>query len=295
MKTNEAPNPGIYKDVPFAEYLSWPAVSNSGIKLALRSLAHFKARPEIESTSAMRLGSFLHCGVLEPLAIVERYAVMPRYENDAENVTRGGEKSSSTGTVYFKEKAAEFRAANVGKEIVSEEDYKALVGVHRSLMQSERAREYLTEWGHAEVSILWKDPETELLCKARIDFLNSGINDLKSCADAARFANAMADNGYHRQAAHYQNGYRVLTGEAKPFRLIAVESKPPHGVRAAPVNIDALETGWSEVRRALLSIAEAYRDDNWPSYSDPSSWCLPSWYGGGDAIELTMNGQTISI
>ena len=42
MKTNEAPKPGIYKDVPFAEYLAWSAVSNSGIKLGLRSLAHFK-------------------------------------------------------------------------------------------------------------------------------------------------------------------------------------------------------------------------------------------------------------
>lgn len=292
---NAAPKPGIYRDVPFAEYLSWPAVSNSGIKLALRSLAHFKARPEIDPTPAMRLGSFLHCGVLEPLAIAQRYAVMPRYEQDAENVTRGGEKSSSTGTVYYKAKAQEFRAANSGKEIVDEADYKTLVGVHRALMQSAKAREYLTERGDAEVSILWHDPETELPCKARIDFLNSGLNDLKSCADAARFSNVIADNGLHRQAAHYQNGYRVLTGETKPFRLIAVESKPPHGVRAAPVHEDAIETGWSEVRRALLSIAEAYRADNWPSYVDPSSWCLPSWYGGGDAIEIMVDGEIISI
>jgi len=243
----------------------------------------------------MRLGSFLHCGVLEPLAIVERYAVMPRYEQDAANVTRAGEKSNSTGTVYFKEKAAEFRAANVGKEIVSAEDYKALVGVHRSLMRSDRAREYLTERGDAEVSLLWHDPETGLPCKARIDFLNSGINDLKSSADAAGFSRAIANNGYHRQAAHYQTGLRVLTGENKPFRLIAVEPIAPHGVRAAPVHPDAIETGESEVRRALLSIADAYRTNQWPSYEDPSSWCLPSWYGASDAIELTVNGETVSV
>jgi hypothetical protein len=293
--TTEAPKPGIYHDVPFADYLAWPAVSNSGIKLALRSLAHFKERPELDATPAMRLGSFLHCGVLEPLAIVERYAVMPRYEQDVGNVTRDGKPSESTGTIYFKQKAQEFRAANVGKEIVAAEDYKALVGVHRALMRSDRAREYLTERGESEVSILWHDPETDLLCKARIDFLNSGINDLKSSADAAGFSRAIANNGYHRQAAHYQTGFRVLTGETRPFRLIAVEPTAPYGVRAAPVHADAIETGESEVRRALLSIAEAYRTDVWPSYEDPPSWCLPSWYGGGDAIEVMVGGEIVSI
>jgi hypothetical protein len=163
-------------------------------------------------------------------------------------------------------------------------------------MRSERARAYLTERGEAEVSLLWDDPDTGLRCKARIDFLNSGINDLKSCFDATAFPKSIATYGYHRQAAHYQNGYMILTGEILPFRLIAVEKTQPWGVRAAPLHDEAIDVGRLEVGSALRSIADAYESNEWPCYEDPPSWCLPSYYAGdSEPIELTVGGETITL
>lgn len=291
----QTPKPGIYKDVPFAEYLAWDAISNSRISMAIRSLMHFRDGAFKGPSPTLRLGTFIHCGALEPLSIAMRYAVMPPYEKDPRNVTKGGERSTSKATTFYRQMEEQFRQANAGKELVEQSDYDTLIGISKSLAKSQRAAEFLSERGDSEVSILWIDDETQLPCKARIDHLNSGINDLKTCADALKFPKSIATYGYHRQGAHYQEGLAVLTGEEKPFRLIAVETTPPYGVRAAALNEDAIETGRSEVRKALLAIARAKDTGDWPGYEDPSSWCLPSYYGGGDEIELTINGETITL
>lgn len=291
----DCPDPGIYLDVPFETYLSWPAVSNSRLNMARRSLLHFREQV-IKETEALRLGRFIHCGVLEPLAIPMRYVVMPSFELDPDNVTKAGKPSTSTATDYYDSKVKAFKAANEGKEIVDKSDYDILIGISKGLMRSPKAKQYLSERGDAEVSMVWIDKETGLRCKARADLLNSGINDLKSCQDCMGFAKSIATYGYHRQAAHYIGGYRELTGETKPFRLIAVEKTSPFGVRAAELNEDAIDVGESEVREAMRSIAEAYELNQWPCYEDPTSWCLPSYYVGNDEpIELTIGGQKVTI
>lgn len=292
----ETPKPGIYHDVPFETYLKWDAISNSRITLAMRSLLHFKTGFVKQETKSMRLGTFLHCGVLEPLAISMRYAVMPAYELNAENVTKSGESSTSKATSYYIAMRNQFIANNLGKQIVEKSFYDLLVGVSKALSRSERAREYLGDKCETEVSAVWVDEETGLLCKCRYDSLNTGINDLKSTADAMKFTKSIANFGYHRQGAHYQDGWVALTGEVKPVRLIAVEPAEPFGTRSAPVNEDAIDVGRSEVRTVLRAIADAKSSGNWTGYEDPSSWCLPAYYGGGDdEIELTVNGETILI
>jgi exodeoxyribonuclease VIII len=293
--TTEAPKPGIYKDVPFATYLAWPCVSNSRINQARRSLLHFKEDQSTEPTKALRLGQFIHCGVLEPLAISMRYAVMPPYQDDPANKTKDGKPSKSRATEFYAMKARLFAEANNGKQIIEQSDYDILLGVSKSLYRSKRAREFLSEPGESEVSVVWNDVETGLLCKARFDLENSCHNDLKTCRDAASFPKSIATYGYHRQAAHYQTGYATITGEVKPFNIIAVETTRPFGVRAAPMNEDAIEVGAEEIAQAMRAIANAYDKDEWPGYDDPSSWCLPSYYGSGESIELVVDGQTVTI
>lgn len=297
MSTIELPKPGIHSGVPFADYLSWPAISNSRISLALKSLAHFKHCQFGEPSPALRLGQLVHCGVLEPMTVVKRYTVMPDFEKDAENKTADGTATCSKNTKFYKAKVAAYAAANADKIIVGQDEYDRLCGIGTALNRSAKAREYLFGGGEAEVSMLWYDHETGLPCKARIDWLNSGINDLKTTLDGANFNKSIAKYGYHRQGAHYQAGYATLHGgELKDFRLIAVESSQPYGVRAAPLNDDALETGRSEVRQALRDIAEAYELDSFPCYDDPASWCLPSWYAGADdEVELTIGGETVTL
>lgn len=293
------PKPGVYRDVPFETYLSWDAISNSRINLFRRSPLHFKLNAHPDQTEALTLGEFVHCGGLEPENIASRYAVMPAFELDDGNVTRKGERSFSTSTVYYQTKVEEFSRVNAGKKIVKQELYDKLLGVARALRNHDRAWQYLrAERGETELVLVWIDPETELLCKARLDYATKrSTTDLKTTRDAQNFTKAIATYGYHRQLAHYRGGRSVLMGgEMGEHRIIAVEPTEPYGIRAAPLSDDALDLGESEIRQTLRAIARAYERDEWPCYEDPRAWVMPAWYDSIDQeLELTVGGQTVSV
>ncbi|MBN1851104.1 MAG: PD-(D/E)XK nuclease-like domain-containing protein [Pirellulales bacterium] len=252
----------------------------------------------------MRLGSLVHCGALEPLAIAQWYAVMPAFELDAENQTKDGKPTQSKATTYYRDKAAQFAEANRNKEIVTQAEYDNLVGLVRSLASNERAIEYLGSEGPVEVSIVWEDHNTGLLCKARIDKWQRDKQrfcDLKTCRDPLKFNRAIADYGYHRQAAFYQMGLHAVLKDIRLWQtphLVAIEPAEPWGVRAAPVHEEWLVIGREEVNRARKLIAEAKERDEWPGYDSPDHWLPPGWYGAkesDDPIELTVGGEILAV
>src|SRR5699024_4433160 len=59
--------------MPEAAYHKHPAHGSTAVRAALKSIAHFRHHQatELEPTAAMRLGSAVHCAVLEP----ERFEV----------------------------------------------------------------------------------------------------------------------------------------------------------------------------------------------------------------------------
>lgn len=293
----ELPSPGIYRGVPFETYLEWPAISNSKITLARKSLLHYREVKFREPTKAMNFGSFCHCGILEPNLLSLRYAVMPRFELDEQNTTKGGQRSTSTATEYVKAKTAEFVAMNSGKQIVTQDEYDNLATIAQRIADHPRCREWMGPGGEAEVSMVWLDDETGLPCKARIDYLREMIVDLKTTRDAMQFPKSIASFGYHRQAAHYRSGYAKLNGgELKQFALVAIETDPPFPVRAAILDEEAIAVGESEVSEALQAIAEANESGVWTSYEDPKAWTLPAWYANaGEEIELVIGGDSLTI
>ena len=79
VKTKPAPAPGVYPGVPFDEYRSWDAASQSMLKPGRKSMAHLRHAQKFppDATAAMRLGSFLHSFCLEPETLLSRYVVAP--------------------------------------------------------------------------------------------------------------------------------------------------------------------------------------------------------------------------
>ena len=179
------PEPGIYENVEFADYLAWDAVSNSRLSLAAKSLAHYRDNAGPESSKALRIGSLVHSGQLEPLELAKRYAVMPPFNRDDANVTTAGERSYAKTTKYYQAKEEEFRRANQGKELVEQDEYDRMIGICTMVGNDECARALLNSPGPIEVSLVWDDPVTGLRCKARIDKFNPAagrIIDLKTYA-----------------------------------------------------------------------------------------------------------------
>lgn len=71
---------GIRHDVTDAEYFAHPAINCSGLKTILQKTPmHFKYEQSAsrKETLAMKLGSAVHCAVLESESFNERYVVAP--------------------------------------------------------------------------------------------------------------------------------------------------------------------------------------------------------------------------
>lgn len=299
-----APEPGIYYDIPFEEYLTWEAVSSSRLKLADKSLAHYQRGWVGTETAAIKMGSLVHAGKLEPLSIAARYAVMPDYENDAENLVKKGKvmvRSTSKSSTYYKAKRAEFEKANPDRVIVTQSEYDRMVAIVTSLHQNAQVMHCIGGRGPVEVSMVWVDDETGLACKGRIDKLKQHLGlfgDLKTDRDVQKFDRHIVDRGYQIQAAFYQSGYMALAGEVLTPWLAAVEKEDPFGCAAAPIDEALIEKGHGHMRRLLRAVAEANETGEFPSYENPDSWVGPDWYSGEKKrgpVEVTIGGKKVTI
>lgn len=288
--------PGIYENLPFTDYLDIDAISNTALGNMAKSPRHYFYAVELERSKPLVMGSLVHCGRLEPLSIAERYAVMPDYHLDPANTTDKGEPSTSKATRYCKQHTAAFIAANDRKEVVAEEWYAEAKGIVEALHADQASRGILAADKY-ELTLVWNDSETGLLCKARLDAVKAGCHlaDLKTTIDLESFAKSFYRYGYYRQAAHYQEGWATLTGEILPFWITAVEKSKPYCVQTAPVHEEAIEFGRDERAKLLQQIVECERTNSWPGPSAPSAWHVPEWAQNAEPVDLIFNGEKVSI
>lgn len=257
-------------------YHAAEGISASGLKLIGRSPLHYWARyidpnrePQ-EETPALRLGTAIHCAVLEPLRFAAEYAVAPR-------VDRRTKEGKETWTAFEAECAA------AGKKVIADGEYRTCMAISERLNRHPAAS-VLFRNGVAELSMFWEDAETGVLCKCRPDWLikKTAIVDVKSTQDASAsgFARSVANYEYHVQAAWYLDGVRACLGDDAPqaFIFAAFEKEAPHAVAFYNADPDMIELGRREYRRRLAIYAACKRSNVWPGY-DPSitNLSLPAW------------------
>ena len=148
----------------------------------------------------------------------------------------------------------------------------------RESVYNEKEATDLLATGVAEKSWWSGDESTSLDVKARSDwFTGNTIVDLKTSRSGAapkEFAKAVANFGYHLQAAHYLE----VTG-AKRFIFLVVQSEWPFDVGLYELDEQSIDLGYRQRRRALDQISECQISDHWPSHSESGvqSLTLPRW------------------
>ena len=269
---SKLPELGLHEGVPFDIYQSWEAVSNSRLSLFNISPAHYQVGYK-PSTKSMDVGSVVHSVVLED----QKFAVVPPFNLDVPDEDgKGGNKdakgkpSTSKNTTYYKHKVEIFAAAHEHEQIVSQDTYDMAMGVRASVPA-------IFENGEPECSLLWRDADSGLVCKGRVDYLcERRFIDLKTTASAMSFESSIQKFGYHRQMAFYMEGLKACTGKHFEPWICAVETEAPFGCRCAPVGLDALVAGYNELRTLLEALSECVFTDTWPCYEDPVEWNLPT-------------------
>jgi hypothetical protein len=129
--------------------------------------------------------------------------------------------------------------------------------------------------GKAEQSLFWQDDETGIWCRARLDWLPHRdparrfiIADYKTAAaaDPASIRKAVANYGYHIQAAQYIDA-AIACLDADPAFLFVFQMKdPPYLVNVAELDDDAIRVGRARLRSAREIFRDCTETGIWPGY-----------------------------
>lgn len=252
---------GVRPGMSREEYDALERENISKLKWMGRSPAHYqhyKKQPQ-EDTPAMKLGRAVHMAVLEPERFLASVAVWDG------KIRSGG-------------KWEEFKAANVGRELLTQGELNDCRAIQEAVHKDPVAKQYLRK-GQSEVTLLWETAGFQ--CKGRIDFDSTeAIVDLKTTIDASieGFGRQAHKFGAVPQAAWYSDGYEKACGVRKPYVLIAAENDGPNVVQVYRVHDTQIEKGRDTYLSWLDKLDYCRKNDWWPGYAAQElDLTLPRW------------------
>lgn len=267
----EAPPPKLYRGVAYDTYSQWRAANHSLLRHFGQTAAHahYRLTHPDDGSEAKQRGHTTHVAVLEPARFLAEYVAAPRFD-----------KRTNAGKAGW----ADFQAEHSGKVIVPEDEF-ALAGTMAAAVWSHPTAAELLRGGLKEVSLAWRDKDTGVPCKARLDHLGtagewSAIVDLKTSRNASRrsFERDVHSYGYHQQGAFYLDGADALSPRPRKFIFVVVESEPPHCVAVYELDSEAIDLGRDDYKKHLRMYAECVTTGRWPGYPDGMDYVsLPTW------------------
>lgn len=271
--TTEAPGPGVYPGTAMDDYHRWAAASNSRLSRLLRSPAHLRAyldEPQAD-TEALRVGRAIHAAVLEPDLFGSSFAGAPE----------GLDRRTKAGKEEWASLCDTFGEGNVLKAV----EWDMCIRIRDNVHAHSAAHGMITGPGYAELSMLWEDADTGVLCKARWDrhspdLAGGAIVDLKTTRDASSrsFEKSILTFGYHRQAAFYLMSAQARRLPARHFSIIAVEKAPPYAVAVYRITEGVVDAAAEQIQALLRLYADCVEHDRWPGYPDEvRDISIPAW------------------
>jgi hypothetical protein len=255
---------GLYKNLPFEQYLALERVSSTMIKWSRVSPYDCWARSWMgdvknDDTFATSLGRLYHTMLLEGREVFwseycrefSGHDYLPKTVDDIKKaLSEKGLKPTGTKPV-LEERAREagiqtyaaakeaYLAKHAGK-IEAKDDHLDWVAKAGAVVSGHPTCKMLFANGDPEVTILWTDHETGIKMKARIDYLQKGCAvDLKTFSNPLRkpvrraVTTAFAGQGYHIQAACYMDAINVACQQGwisdeidREFVFLFVQSGP---------------------------------------------------------------------
>lgn len=236
--------PGIYRNIPEAEYHALPYLGSTTMKAfkknALSSQIPFEPSDLLQKT--LDLGSATHMLSLEGREAFDRkFFVAPECD-----------KRTTAGKQMWEM----IKAHAAGRTLLDKAQGEAVEGMVKSLYDNEASKIMLNR-GANEVTCIWQDKETGIMCKARPDdYSNDCAMDLKTCSDIQWFHRDIYKYGYEIQDAHYSEGLIQNGAPVDIFYFIAVQSSGTFPVRVGHLTYEHREAAKQEWRRLLNLYAE---------------------------------------
>jgi len=273
--------------MPWWDYHQLRAVRSSDLRVAAeRSLAHMRWERDNEddekASQVQTTGRALHALLLEPETEWKRFARAPDWLT---NRARKKDREEWDGLV--EEYGEDF--------VLRATDYDGVVGQGRVIREKPLYAGLLRE-GERELTVVWRDKETEVWCKARLDFLTTILEritvlDIKGARDArpGPFSRSIQEFGYHFQGAHYLAGLAAHGIAATDYCLLASEWAAPYECQLHRMQDHLLVLAETRRDRIMADIARAEQSGVWPGYPEEVNTIgIPIWAQRDLEAELQM-------
>lgn len=264
---------GVHDRIPFAQYKAIDALNSSKLNDFAPPYSPFYCNwrmnnPKVPTTPMIK-GSALHSAILEPETLWDNWALAP----DVDKRTKAG-----------KEEYAAFLRTSAGKSVIDEEDMLDVERMRDSILAHPYARATFDCRNATELTGIWTDEETGLLCKLRADAVcdrNGILIDIKTTnsIDAEDFAKTVWNFGYWRQIPYYLHGMAELGRVYDSVAIIAVESAAPFECAVFELDPEDIERGWQSCRALMNQYQKCRESGLWPSRSEDRAATikLPRW------------------
>lgn len=253
---------GVARAIPDTQYHAKRigVVSKSALDLIARSPEHYKSWVDgklDKDTAALTFGRWFHSAMLEPEKF-SRYVAEP----DFGDMRRKENKADR----------AKWLANYDGFETIPADDFETITNMVAKVRAHPLAGGAIRN-GIPELTITWRDEETGLPCKSRIDYYVESLAmavDVKSTEDASHngFRHSIEQWRYHVQDALYRFGLAANDKPIQHFVFLAVEKKPPYGIGCYTLDAEDIGRGYSRARADIETLAECLRTNRWPSYPE---------------------------
>lgn len=232
------------------------ALNYSGAKELLKSPAHYQAylNQEREETKALRMGSLIHCAVLQPELLNEKFITAP----EVDRRTKEG-----------KEAYAAFQSSlKPGMTVVSAEESAEC---HLIAARAKAALERM-EVVFDKSELMFTTDYNGVQLKCAIDGVTTDyLWDIKTTEDAspAGILKAIRAYRYNLQAYFYRLCYETAFGvRLSGFRFLFIEKQPPFATAVVEIGPELMSYAVSDFEKAVALYRECVTLNHWPAYGD---------------------------
>lgn len=285
---------GFYENLGFDEYKSLKAINSTTLKeMSYSPLhCHYAFTSGREDSDSLSLGRTAHAAILEPERF-KNFLVMPEFIGK----TKDGKESKQSGEA--KELKAKWLEANKGKEFVEKEEHETASLLAEACKKHPETNRLLSTKSYNELSLVWTDAATGLLCKGRVDrFINlhydngdkiATILDPKTTREKIyRNAKNISDSekmksvnrlifnfGYYFSKSFYLRGIETILGKKAESILIFIETNAPFGVLPVKLHDEWIYRGNLEIDFALSEFKRCKESGVWNGYAPNMVLSLP--------------------
>lgn len=244
---------------------TWLKLVDKQTPYHLRS--YLDSPPATEPSPALVMGSLVDCLIFEPEEFSKQFIIAPEW--NLRTKADRAEKQLLLG-----------KCKRRGKTLVTHKQNAEALETAKAVRMNPVMADILKR-GVAQPTFLWTDPITGMQCKCKLDWYDEEdgvIYDLKTAADAssAAFSKAIANFGYHIQAAFYSDGVRACGFPVRKFVFGVMEKPDGRNTHVADPRLMAFyeleqedeDAGRDSYNSSIAAISFCKMNDEWAGYTN---------------------------